>query len=56
MKAGATPEDCEAYQESESTGEKVFFAGEATNFNGHLATVHGAMESGYRACKEILES
>lgn len=35
---------------------KIFFAGEATNFNGHLATVHGAMESSYRACKEILES
>jgi len=35
---------------------KVYFAGEATNFNGHLATVHGAMESGYRAVKEILEA
>ena len=35
---------------------KIYFAGEATNFNGHLATVHGAMESGYRAVKEILEA
>jgi monoamine oxidase len=35
---------------------KLFFAGEATNYNGHLATVHGAMESGYRAVKELLES
>jgi len=35
---------------------KIYFAGEATNFNGHLATVHGAMESAYRATKEILEA
>jgi len=35
---------------------KVFFAGEATNFNGHQATVHGAMESAFRAVKELLES
>jgi monoamine oxidase len=35
---------------------KLYFAGEATNYNGHLATVHGAMESGYRAVKEILEA
>jgi monoamine oxidase len=35
---------------------KVFFAGEATNYNGHLATVHGAMESGFRAVKEILQA
>ena len=39
-----------------SVGDKLYFAGEATNFNGHLATVHGAMESGYRAVKEILEA
>jgi monoamine oxidase len=55
-----------SFPNPESTGQreilarpeygKIFFAGEATNFNGHLATVHGAMESGYRACKEILES
>jgi monoamine oxidase len=55
-----------SYPNPESTGQreilarpehgKIFFAGEATNYNGHLATVHGAMESGYRACKEILES
>ena len=36
--------------------KKLFFAGEATNYNGHLATVHGAMETGYRAAKEILEA
>ncbi len=34
----------------------VFFAGEATNFNGHQGTVHGAMESSYRAVLEILKS
>lgn len=36
--------------------KKLFFAGEACNFNGHLATVHGAMETGYRAALEILEA
>jgi monoamine oxidase len=36
--------------------KKLFFAGEASNFNGHLATVHGAMETGYRAALEILEA
>ncbi len=34
----------------------LFFAGEATNFEGHHGTVHGAIASGYRAAKEILES
>lgn len=33
---------------------KVFFAGEATNYNGHAGTVQGAMESAYRAVEEIL--
>lgn len=32
----------------------LFFAGEATSTNGHLATVHGAIESGRRAAGEIL--
>jgi monoamine oxidase len=32
----------------------LFFAGEATNSQGHHATVHGAMSSGYRAAAEIL--
>lgn len=35
---------------------KVFFAGEATHFRGHHATVHGAMETGLRAVNEILEN
>ncbi len=32
----------------------LFFAGEATCVNGHAATVHGAIESGWRAAEEIL--
>ena len=32
---------------------RIFFAGEATNAK-HYATVHGAMESGYRAADEIM--
>ena len=34
-------------------GNKVFFAGEATNSMGDHGTVHGAMESGQRAAREI---
>jgi monoamine oxidase len=34
----------------------LFFAGEATSTNGHLATVHGAIESGWRAAEELLGS
>lgn len=32
----------------------LFFAGEATSTNGHLATVHGAIETGWRAADEVL--
>ena len=32
---------------------RIFFAGEATS-PVHYATVHGAIESGYRAADEIL--
>lgn len=32
----------------------LFFAGEATNSQGHHATVHGAIASGYRAAAEVL--
>ncbi|MCC5946373.1 MAG: FAD-dependent oxidoreductase [Bernardetiaceae bacterium] len=35
---------------------KIFFAGEATNFNGHFATVHGALETAERVTEEIYES
>lgn len=33
----------------------LFFAGEATDFEGANGTVHGAIESGYRAARELLE-
>lgn len=35
-------------------GGTLFFAGEATLTDGHLATVHGAIESGRRAAREVL--
>ena len=34
----------------------LHFAGEATHFAGACGTVHGAIESGYRAAREILEA
>lgn len=39
---------------AESVSEKLFFAGEACNSNGHQGTVHGAMESAVQAVKSIL--
>lgn len=33
---------------------KIFFAGEASNYHGHPATVHGALETGFRAAFEVL--
>jgi monoamine oxidase len=35
--------------------DTLFFAGEATNFQGYHATVHGAIASGYRAATELLK-
>ncbi|HKW68246.1 MAG TPA: FAD-dependent oxidoreductase, partial [Terriglobales bacterium] len=35
--------------------DTLFFAGEATNSQGHHATVHGAIASGYRAAAELLK-
>lgn len=35
---------------------KLFFAGEATHTEGHFATVHGAIETGYRAADEVVNS
>jgi monoamine oxidase len=53
-----------SYPSPESTGMReilaepventIYFAGEACNVNGHIATVHGAMESAYLACKALL--
>jgi len=34
----------------------LFFAGEATHTHGEPATVHGAIETGYRAATEVLKS
>ena len=34
----------------------LFFAGEATNTEGHLGTVHGAIATGLRAAKEVQRS
>lgn len=36
--------------------ETLYFAGEATDFTGRNGTVHGAMASGYRAAREVLQS
>jgi len=35
--------------------DTLFFAGEATDARGHNGTVHGAIFSGYRAAREVLE-
>jgi monoamine oxidase len=35
--------------------DTLFFAGEATNSDGHAATVHGAIASGQRAAREVIE-
>lgn len=37
-------------------GAAVFFAGEATVLDGHIATVHGAIESGRRAAAELIQT
>lgn len=34
---------------------RLFFAGEATEFNGHQGTVEGAIATGQRAAREVLE-
>jgi monoamine oxidase len=34
----------------------LFFAGEATNCDGYNGTVHGAIATGTRAAKELLQS
>jgi monoamine oxidase len=35
--------------------DRLFFAGEATESDGHHATVHGAFSSGVRVAEEILK-
>lgn len=48
VKAGATTDDCKAYQESDSTNDKVMFAGDGTTCT-MIGTVHGAYLTGVKA-------
>ncbi len=41
---------------AEPVADTLYFAGEATEMNGHSATVHGAIASGVRAAKQILQA
>jgi monoamine oxidase len=41
---------------AEPVERTLFFAGEATNIQGHNGTVHGALGSGKRAAREVLTS
>jgi monoamine oxidase len=34
----------------------LFFAGEASDYHGHHGTVNGALNSGYRAAREVMDS
>ena len=36
--------------------DTLFFAGEATNSDGHFGTVHGAIATGLRAAREIIQT
>ena len=52
VKAGGTTDDCESYAEGDSTGGKVFFAGEGTTAD-MIGTVHGAYYSGIVAALKV---
>lgn len=39
---------------AQPVGDTIYIAGEATELNGHSATVHGAIASGRRAARQIL--
>jgi len=39
---------------AEPVENTLFFAGEATNSDGNLATMHGAIATGYRAAEELM--
>ena len=41
---------------AEPVADQLYFAGEATNTNGHHATVHGAVESGYNAAVALIRA
>jgi monoamine oxidase len=53
VKVGGESAQAELGRPLENT---VFFAGEATDITGHNGTVHGAIASGQRAAREILQS
>ena len=53
MKAGASPKDCENYQEPSTTNNKVFFAGDGTDCD-LLGTAQGAYETGLKAAKAAI--
>lgn len=42
------------YVASASVADRIFFAGEAMNTNGHNSTVHGAIETGIREANRVL--
>jgi monoamine oxidase len=46
--------DCSA-QMTEPVDNTLFFAGEHTDTTGHWGTVHGALRSGLRAARQLLE-
>ena len=50
VKAGGTPDCCKAYQESDSTNDKIFFAGDGTTCQ-MIGTVHGAYLTGVKAAQ-----
>jgi monoamine oxidase len=37
-----------------SVENTLFFAGEATSYEGHWGTVHGAVDSGIRAARKVI--
>ncbi|HEX6773748.1 MAG TPA: FAD-dependent oxidoreductase, partial [Acidobacteriaceae bacterium] len=41
---------------SQPVDDTLYFAGEHTDTTGHWGTVHGAMRSGLRAAKQVLEA
>ncbi len=41
---------------AQNIDNKLYFAGEATNTNGHFATIHGAMETAQIAANDIIKS
>jgi monoamine oxidase len=41
---------------AEPVENTIFFAGEATNTDGHCGTVHGAIATGIRAADQVYQS